>query len=196
MKRLILAFVWLHCAAPPAEGKAPRPVSKAARGDPMTTDCVTMLKSLQRTPLSELRWPGPCLLSAVVAAFGKDALSEAASGRLGEEGRQVFYHLLRQPGQDPLRLWVSEGSVVMVDWERPRLFFADQRERLGAPAAQLDFGWNVLTVSKGEWVYPDRGLAVLYNPPTGAVLRVLLFPATTLAAYRQALRTTLAVRER
>jgi hypothetical protein len=87
---------------------------------------------------------------------------------------------------EAVRVWLDGERVVMLDAllrGRP----ADLKAltvKLGAPAAKLDGVFSGVPMLQGEWIYPERGLALLVNPKTGIPLRVMAYPRATLAEYR------------
>ncbi|MDX6317925.1 MAG: hypothetical protein QOD35_1325 [Nocardioidaceae bacterium] len=89
------------------------------------------------------------------------------------------------------RAWLRGGVVVLVEitW------------RTGAPAWPPDSGEGpearddvvdgLVVVEAGEWIYPQRGLAVVTNQDATAARRMFGFAPTTLDVYRRLLRPDL-----
>ncbi|HJV95241.1 MAG TPA: hypothetical protein VJ608_04355 [Albitalea sp.] len=86
----------------------------------------------------------------------------------------------------PLVLWHRGDELVLLDFDEP-FDEPDVLATLGAPAARLDVNWGVAPLPAGEWVYPERGLAVVVSPQ-GRALRLIGFAPTSLAAYERDLR--------
>jgi len=88
------------------------------------------------------------------------------------------------------RVWSRDGAVVLVD-------VADALDvdvaALGEPEARLTAHSGFAAYLDGELVFPRRGLAVGVSP-SGPVLYVAFFAATTLDEYTSALRVDRAQR--
>ncbi len=67
---------------------------------------------------------------------------------------------------------------------------------LGEPSARLDSYDGILTISNGEWIYPERGITVFINIRGDKVRHVSLYRPTTLEEYKKTLRLHLQKRYR
>lgn len=95
----------------------------------------------------------------------------------------------------PVRVWFSpeDDEVVMLDAPSPELQ-PDSTSLLAAldePAAKLDTYRGTLSIPGGEWVYPERGLALFVSGQDEKVFHLAVFGATTLADYVDNLRFSL-----
>jgi hypothetical protein len=89
------------------------------------------------------------------------------------------------------RAWLRAGVVVLVEiaWRTGAPAWPpDSRER---PEARDDVVDGLVVVEAGEWIYPQRGLAVVTNQDATAARRLLGFAPTTLDVYRRLLRPDL-----
>jgi hypothetical protein len=86
---------------------------------------------------------------------------------------------------------------VLLDTEMPVVEGGSQalQEAIGPPEQRLDAAWDVLTLPRGEWVWPSRGLAAVVNEPTGAIVRLSAFAPVSAETYVQELRRDGGVRE-
>ncbi|WP_372529055.1 hypothetical protein [Piscinibacter sp.] len=88
--------------------------------------------------------------------------------------------------EQPLVLWHRAKELVLLDFEGP-FDDLDVLGPLGAPAARLDVNWGMASLPEGEWVYPERGVAVVVSPQ-GLALRLIGFAPVSLEAYQRDLR--------
>ena len=127
--------------------------------------------------------PKGCALADVAAV-----LTPVSDGRaqvvLG--GEIAFFGMYRSPAfVSPLRVWTRDDVVLLID--------ADARElsgslpgwlaALGEPAARLDHFTDGIRSKGGEWVYPERGLALFLDGARQALIRFAVFVPTTLDGY-------------
>jgi hypothetical protein len=141
-------------------------------------------------------WPGlPSngTLTAVRQYFNNDSddIGEAA---LGNDFCQ--YLVVTIPGYGtPVRIWSTniDEKVVLLDAPNPELQpgLSSLLDELGEPAAQLDTYWGTLSIPDGEWVYPERGLALFVSERDEKVFHLAVFQPTTLADYEENLRFSL-----
>jgi hypothetical protein len=99
--------------------------------------------------------------------------------------------------EEPVRGWFDAGQLVLLDVEYPAPPEGWQAlvRALGEPAAKLDFAWHIHSLPGAEWVYAERGLAVVVKPDPGLILRVALFAPTTVEHYQRELRVVSRYRE-
>jgi len=88
------------------------------------------------------------------------------------------------------RVWSRDGAVVLVDVEGA---LDVDVAALGEPETRLTAHSGFAAYPEGELVFPQRGLAVGVSP-SGTVLYVAFFAATTLDEYTSALRVDRAQR--
>jgi hypothetical protein len=120
--------------------------------------------------------------------FGIAADDEWGTRRLG--GQSAQQRLLDVAGYHRPLLTVRDGVVVLFDGAYPELdggweaLHAD----LGDPVSRLDYQDGTIVVAAGEWVYPDRGIAVYLSSDASKVYHVAVFAPTTLETYQDRLR--------
>ncbi len=133
--------------------------------------------------------PPACRPEELAAAVGP-LLEGEGRGRLGR-GEALFRATADAGGLRRLRLWLEEdGSVALVDAE---VGGTPPPSGLDEPEARLDYRWRTLAVEAGEWVWPERGLA-LFLSDGGDVVHAAGFVATTLEDYLERLRPHLGER--
>jgi hypothetical protein len=152
--------------------------------------CSTALETLLRDGLA--RWSGlprgcrPDEVGPVLVAAG-----EPGMWNLG--GRKAFFRSGELDGV-PAQLWTStdDAEVLMIAVEDPPFARAPQavREQLGGPALELDTARGTVPVPAGEWVYPDRGVAVFVDLDD-QIFRATLFPACSPQEYETEFRVVL-----
>jgi len=107
---------------------------------------------------------------------------------IGEPQDEVFYTQADVPGYDGgVRIWFRDGVVLQVTGAWPQMD-TGALAALGDPDDRLDFRMDTLVVPEGERVYAARGLAVRLNRTEDLVVGLSVFPPTTPARYREALR--------
>lgn len=104
---------------------------------------------------------------------------------LGDEKRE--FRMLIVPGYDhPVRAWSDGPKVLAFDVEYPS-FSSDVSvllQELGEPQAKLDYDWGTTRMERGEWVYPDLGLALFLAPDASRAFHLAVFPRTTMQGYK------------
>lgn len=116
------------------------------------------------------------------------------TGRLGSEGKKTVWYSVSTGGfPEGLRLWVSDGDLILVDAPHPGLpgSLDDLLAALGPPQERLDSYLGTLLIEKSEWVYPGRGLTVFVNPANRRLLRIAVYRPVSLSEYRENLRLNL-----
>lgn len=109
---------------------------------------------------------------------------------LGEGYHEAFYCPVAVDGyRGRVRIWFRDGTVLKIqgEWPDPAPGQARVLADLGEPEDVVDYRLDTLVVTGGERVYADRGLAVRVAPADDLVQALSVFPATTAAAYREAL---------
>lgn len=94
-----------------------------------------------------------------------------------------------------IRIWVAPGGhrVLLMDTESPvlRTELPVLLQTLGTPAAKLESYLGTFCLEESEWVFASRGLTLYVNPETLQLLRLAVYPATSLEDYRRNLRLDL-----
>lgn len=141
--------------------------------------------------------PRGCSLTDVTAMFS--LLNQGVGvGHLGRRQRQVEFRMLQIKGyQRTVRAWFDAKQLAMLDAEHPGLEqqLSSVLASLGEPEAKLDFYWDVLEIKKGELVYASRGITFFTDPSDHRVLRLLVFPPTTLDDYIEKIRLEFRMQE-
>jgi hypothetical protein len=131
--------------------------------------------------------PEGMTLKEAATTLGADP---ASFGRwfIGEPQDEVFYTQADVPGYEGgVRIWFRDGVVLQVTGAWPQMD-TGALAALGDPDDRLDFRMDTLVVPEGERVYAARGLAVRLNRTEDRVVGLSVFPPTTPARYRDALR--------
>jgi hypothetical protein len=89
------------------------------------------------------------------------------------------------------RAWLRGGVVVLVEISRSTGAAARPPDGGERPEARDDVVDGLVLVRAGEWIYPQRGLAVVTNQDGSAARRLFGFVPTTLDVYRRLLRPDL-----
>jgi hypothetical protein len=141
-------------------------------------------------------WTGlpECLLAEVTQQFRllDDGVGLA---RLGDIKRE--FRMLAVPDYDhPIRVWTDDSRVLMLDVEYPSFPIETPAllRQLGEPERKLDYNWGTMRFEKSEWVYPDRGLALLLAPDSSRVFHLAVFRRTTMQGYEENFRLHLGKR--
>ncbi len=156
-------------------------------------DCDRALELFSQQAFDEWHGlPAECRFADISRKFQLVADARGQS-RLGD--RQASFAVVTVSGYtEPVRVWLDDADrVVLMDVEYPsmRLAPGDLLRVLGEPAAKLDTYWGTIELDAAEWVYPDRGLVLFINPDTNEVLRLGVFPATSLDGYEREFRMNL-----
>ncbi len=149
----------------------------------MAVDCDVAMRALAEGRWPEWRGlPGGCTLAALDAAFGGSTVLDAET-TLGSE-RTVC---TRSSMNDlPLTVWHQAQQALLVEYEIPES--PVEAPTFGkATVFRFDVAWGLGILARGEWVVPDRGLALIVRPD-GNVVGCLGFTATDIDHYAAALR--------
>ena len=154
--------------------------------------CVLALKALTWPALDNWKGlPGDCTLDAVGQVFTVPPGDWRGSGYLGEKPRELSWLTVGGdtfPGS--VRVWLDRNHVVLMDAEI--LGEASDLDalvkKLGAPAVRLDAYFGNAPMPNGEWVYPHIGLTLFVEPDNHNLLRIAVYPATTVEEYRKKFR--------
>jgi hypothetical protein len=159
-------------------------------------NCKVALHAFAERNFSQWRGlPGKCSLSEVTSMFS--LLNNGVGlARLGQ--RKANFMMLVVVGYThPVRAWLEEGRIFMLDVEYPAVLpsLKNLLGELEEPTAKLDFFWGTLQLKQSEWVYSNRGLTLFINPDNNILLRLAAFSPTTMDAYEKDLRLDLYERE-
>lgn len=130
---------------------------------------------------------GGTVLSAVAEELGADP---ARCGRhfLGRPPRETFWCPATVAGFDgPVKIWFRDDRVVKIEGEWPDLA-PDAAATLGPPDAELDYRRDVATVTGGEKVWADKGVAIKMNQSGRQVIALAVFAPTTLDGFDEDVR--------
>ena len=149
--------------------------------------------------LQAFRWPDldgwhglpDCRLAEVATVLTPGDPAARGSGHLGTRRRPLQWLYANGGGfPDSIRIWLDGDTVVALDTQL--LVGRDAADRLtaalGAPSARLDAWFQNVLLKDSEWVYLDRGLSLVIEPQTGALLRLTAFPRTDLDDFTGSLR--------
>src|SRR5215213_541583 len=138
--------------------------------------------------------PDSCLLAEVTRLFR--LVDEGAGLALLGEKKREFRRLIVEGYERPVRIWSDGPKLLMLDVDYPSFSIDTSAllKDLGEPEAKLDYAWRTTRSEKGEWVYPDRGLALFLPTDASTVLQLGVFPRTTMQGYKQNFQLHLAKR--
>ncbi len=154
-----------------------------------TNDCERVLTQFAHKELTALRGLPSCTPEDVARVL--TPLGSPNRGRLGDPSREMELRRYQVPAySEPVRGWFTGGKLVLLDVEypEPTQGWQELTRELGEPDGKLDFAWHIHSLENAEWVYAQRGLAVVVKPDPGLILRVAAFAPTTLDGYRSELR--------
>jgi hypothetical protein len=154
--------------------------------------CVIALKALTWPELDHWKGlPSNCTLEAVGKVFTVPPGDWRGAGYVGEEPRELSW--LTVSGNNfphSVRVWLDGDLVVLMDAE----ILGNESNlnmllrKFGMPALQLDSYFGNAAMPKSEWVYPEMGLTLFVEPDNHNLLRVAVYPATTVEEYRKKFR--------
>lgn len=127
--------------------------------------------------------PSGLTLDAIKARFPQlpDAHGDAA---IGVERVLTRFKTLQVEGLGkPARVWYRDGEVVLLEVRYPSAGLDEFSGWFGEPAAKLDYYQRTVRYAESAFVYPEKGVAVLYNPSRSATIRLYLFAPTTAREY-------------
>lgn len=194
IREALLLVVATACSTPAVKNQP------SGSGAAMTdTPCATAIRNLAAGKITEVALPAACTLAEAAAALAALAQARDATGTLGTDRIQVRWRAIDTGiAGERLRLWHDGTNVLALELEAPQPAggWDALRIALGAPTAKLAYWDGVVESQDGQWVYPERGLAVFTTLADTEIARVVAFPPTTVATYRARLaRATEAPRE-
>jgi hypothetical protein len=158
--------------------------------------CADALRAIQARDFRS--WgglPPTCTPERIAGVFPREGGSEGRR-HLGSV-EASFWPARALEYKEPLEIHVAGGRVVRIDAVRPDLSggLAAHLAALGEPAAKRRYYDDVIKIDDGEWVWPERGIAIYLNPDHRFVNRIALFRATDLPTYQRELELNLRVYE-
>ena len=94
------------------------------------------------------------------------------------------------------RGWLRDGYVVLLDVAWERSVDAVLLDTLGEPPERADVVDGLTRLPKGEWLFPDRGLAAVIEASAHRIRRLLGFVPTAVETYRRELQPDFATYRR
>lgn len=160
----------------------------------MDTTCEQALALIENRDFQTWRGlPAGCTVAELAARHPQLSAGNGLT-KLGSELAPAEFKTLQLGAyRKPLRVFYRQDTVVAIEIEYPEIEngFAALSAIFGQPAATLDYYQRTVRYDKSAYVYPDRGIAVFYDPSRAAVLRLYLFTPTTLEAYQRSLHPPL-----
>jgi hypothetical protein len=140
-------------------------------------------------------WHGlPPRMSARTELSGGAGLESSA---LGEDFLPTQFERLTEPRTGkPVRLWSREGFSVLVDLPAAGGEEATVPSAFGLPDAELDLYYGLRFIPGGEWIFASRGLTLVVETDSRAILHVLGWIPASVDAYVKSLRPNLEIRRR
>ena len=158
----------------------------------VSKDCQTCFQQFVSKDLSH--WtglPDDCLLSDLTqtGSYFKKGMGLARLGR----HKTNFKMLVVEGEERSVRVWLEEEKVLLLDVKYPQIVpdLPTLVARWGEPEAKLGSYLGTLFLSESEWVYPQRGATLFVNPKNKILLRLAVYPITTLETYQDRLRLNL-----
>lgn len=149
--------------------------------------CAAAIRNLAAGKIAEAVLPPNCTVTEASGAIDALANARDAIGTLGADRMQVRWRAIDVGvAGDRLRLWHDGEHVLAVELATPRPVggWDALRAAIGVPEAKLPYWDDVVESKDGQWIYPARGLAVFTTLADTELARVVVFPPTTIAAYR------------
>jgi hypothetical protein len=181
----ITAYLFLACSGP--HGRLPMPVDSCS-------DAVSKFLSKDLT-----RWTGLPATCTLAGLSGLEVGNEETHAVLGEDAVPAVYRRARAASySETITIWLRDDKIVGMSVRLPELPDPPGLLRaLGAPDAKLD-AWSAITptlVHEAEWVYPQRGLALVLSSDKRNVMELVLYVPSSVEQYRKTLRFWEPVRE-
>lgn len=173
----ISAHFLLVCSGP--HGRLPMPDS--------CSDAVS--KFLSKNLITWTGLPATCTLAAL---SGLEVGDEETHTVLGEGAVPAVYRRARAASySEGIAVWLRDGQIVRISVRLPELPDPPGLLRaLGTPDAKLDT-WSAVTpmlLHEAEWVYPQRGVALVLSSDKCNVLELIVYVPTSIEGYRKRLR--------
>jgi hypothetical protein len=154
---------------------------------PAPSSCADALRAFAEHRFSNWRGLPACTLDDVRAQWTL-LDEEPHPGKIGETSGT--WTAASVPGYDePVQIWFEGQRVLLLLAEYPEFeSWPALLKQLGEPVERLDSHLSTLLIRGSEWIYPERGLTLYVNPENRALLRLAVYPPTTLARYQAELR--------
>ena len=133
--------------------------------------------------------PATCTPDVLAQALHRQGTG-AGARQIGSRGRAIRFWPAKVDGYSwPWEVSVDGDVVARLDTKRtqPADGLAAHLAALGEPAAKRPYYNDTVEIPDGQWVWPDRGLALYLSSDHRFVLGVGLFAATDLATYQREL---------
>jgi hypothetical protein len=160
--------------------------------------CAEAIAPVLRWDLAAFHGLPPCTREELASALGTTPLPGEGRSQLGTPGRTLAFIVIPMAGTHrSAKVWVDGKWVVSMMIQLPPVpNVAVLFQALGAPAARLDGQWDVVRVLQGEWVWPDRGLTLVFDNSGSKVVRAYFYAPTSVADWKDRLRPADTVHER
>jgi hypothetical protein len=150
---------------------------------PHTDECTAAIAgfatAVDPTQLGVL--PTTCTLKDLSAVL--ESLPDERTAALGSQPVTATVRHFRSARLPQIRAWLSGDRVMLLDAESPAVAAEAYLQALGRPEARLDFPWEHVTLKDAELVWPARGVVLVSSPHVRGVIRVGIFPPTSLVMY-------------
>lgn len=173
------------------------PTTKPDQTPHKGTDAVTCDDALRMIRARDFRaWKGlseDCTPERLAKDLPRSNPNEGGR-QLGSDAIDVDWWPAALAGyREPLEVSVSHSMVVRIDGIGPELEggLAAQLAALGTPGGKLPYWDATKRIADGEWVWPERGIAIYVGSDPKFVRRVALFRSTDLATYQRLLQPSL-----
>ena len=145
-------------------------------------------------------WTGLPATCTLTSFAGLEVGEDEPQTVLGEAAEPAVYRRARAGSySELLTIWLRDSKIVQMSVRLPKLPEVPELLRtLGTPDARLDTRSAIMPtlVHEAEWVYPERGLALVVSSDRCNVLDLVAFVPTSTEQYRKRLRFSAAPRER
>lgn len=140
--------------------------------------------------------PATCTLAALARY---EVGQQESRALLGTERITTYYRRAKAPAfTEVMKVWLRDDKIAQISIALPDLGDARALVRtLGAPDGKLDayYGTTPQLSKEAEWVYAQRGLALVLSFDRAVATEVIVFAPTTLDDYVKRLRYHEAPRE-
>jgi hypothetical protein len=126
-----------------------------------------------------------------------DGAGTAFNGNLEEE---YSFRVLFHPGfQEGIEFYFAHRQLRFIAtdyWSFDQQLSEKLLRELGEPPHRLPLYWRDDVIERGEWVYPEKGVALGVIPATGLIARLVVYPPCPLKRYQERYYNTRLSRER
>jgi hypothetical protein len=196
---VLVVVAWAACGCSSSERASPGPLANQGASDVKIKDsCGDAVRMIRARDFREWHGlPADCTPDLLARELARASASEGHR-QLGSDAVDVIWWTAQVAGYSaPLEVQVARSAVVRIDGERPQLAGGLEAHlvALAAPAGKLPYHADVVKIADGEWVWPERGIAIYLNPDHRFVNRIALFRGTDLPTYQRELEPNLRVYE-